>query len=82
VSTINASLYNGSFPALFEQTAQCGGTINVWTPKGNAVILSEEEYRGLMETLYIFSLPGMKEKILDGINTPIEECFEESLVDW
>lgn len=48
--------------------------INVNTKKGNAVIISEAEYNGLLETLYLLSVPGMKDKLIEGLNTPIEEC--------
>lgn len=34
------------------------------------------------ETLYLLSIPGMKEKIIDGLKTPIEECAPEDEVDW
>jgi PHD/YefM family antitoxin component YafN of YafNO toxin-antitoxin module len=50
--------------------------INVNTKKGNAVILSEEEYNGLMETLYLSSIPGMKERLTEGLNSTSED-YEE-----
>lgn len=34
------------------------------------------------ETLYLSSVPGMKEKLIDGLKTPIEECVSEEEVDW
>ncbi len=52
------------------------------TKDGNAVIISEEDYNGLMETLYISSIPNMKEKIIEGLNTPISECVAEDEVEW
>lgn len=50
--------------------------INVNTKKGNAIILSEQEYNGLMETLYLCSIPGMKERLIDGLNAKTEDCVE------
>ncbi|MDD2510922.1 MAG: type II toxin-antitoxin system Phd/YefM family antitoxin [Syntrophomonas sp.] len=50
--------------------------INVSTKKGNVVILSEEDYKGLMETLYLTSIPGMKEKLNEGLDAKIEDCVE------
>lgn len=49
---------------------------------GNAVIISEEDYEGLMETLYLSSFPGMEKKIIDGMNTPISECVPAEKVEW
>jgi PHD/YefM family antitoxin component YafN of YafNO toxin-antitoxin module len=50
--------------------------IRVKTKNGNAVIISEHEYNGLMETLHIYSIPGMKERIIEGLNIKLEDCME------
>jgi PHD/YefM family antitoxin component YafN of YafNO toxin-antitoxin module len=39
-------------------------------------VLSEEDYRSISETLYLSSIPGMREKILDGGAIPLSECIE------
>lgn len=50
---------------------------------GNAVILSEEEYNNIVETLYLSSMPATKEKIIEGLNTSLEDCIPEADVeDW
>ena len=46
----------------------------------NEVIDSEEDYKGLMETLYLSSIPGMEEKIVEGMKTSIEDCIPENQV--
>ena len=51
----------------------------ITTKRGNVVLLSEEEYSGMMETLYLTSIPGMREKLIEGLNTPVEDCVK---VDW
>ena len=35
-----------------------------------------------METLYLSSIPNIKEKIIDGMNTPLNECIPENEVEW
>jgi len=50
--------------------------ITVNTKKGNAVILSEHEYNGLIETIYLTSIPGMKERFVEGLNAKKEDCVE------
>lgn len=47
--------------------------INVNTKKGNAIILSETEYNGLLETLYLSSVIGMKEKLEYGLKADKED---------
>ena len=67
---------------MLEQTIKYNEPINVNTKDGNAVIISEEDYNGLMETLYLSSIPGMKEKIVEGLNTSLEDCIPENQVDY
>ncbi len=67
---------------LINQTIKYNEPVNVVTKDGNAIVLSEDDYNGLLETLELLSTPGMKEKIVEGMNTPIDECLEESEVQW
>ena len=67
---------------ILEQTIKFNEPVNISTKHGNVVIISEEDYNGLMETLYLSSIPTMKEKIVEGLNTPIEECLNENEVQW
>jgi PHD/YefM family antitoxin component YafN of YafNO toxin-antitoxin module len=39
--------------------------ISITTKKGNAILMSEEEYNGLTETVYLLSIPNMREKLLN-----------------
>lgn len=61
---------------LIDQTIKYNEPVNISTKNGNAVLMSEEEYNNLIETMYLNSIPGMREKLEEGINTPIEECDE------
>lgn len=67
---------------LINQTIKYNEPVNIVTKDGNAIVLSEDDYNGLLETLELLSTPGMKEKIVEGMNTPIDECLEESEVQW
>ena len=66
--------------SMLEQTIKFNEPISVSTKNGNAVILSEKDYNGLMETLYLSSVPAMKEKIIEGLHTPLNECLPENEV--
>lgn len=46
----------------------------------NAVLLSETDWASIQETLYLLSIPGMRESIQEGLKTPIEECDEK--LEW
>jgi len=45
--------------------------------RNNAVLVSEEDWNSIQETIYLFSIPGMVESIIEGAKTPIEKCVEE-----
>lgn len=67
---------------LLEQTIKYNEPLNISTKNGNAVILSEEDYNNLIETLYISSIPGLKKNIIEGLKDDIDDCVDESEVDW
>lgn len=48
----------------------------------NAVLVSEDDWKAIQETLYLNSIPGMTESIIRGGNTPVEECLSEEEVEW
>ena len=55
-------------------------TIYITSKKANAVMLSEKDWAAIQETLYLMSIPGMRESIKKGMETPIDKCDEE--LDW
>ena len=78
----NITNFRKNIFAILEQTIKYNEPVNIITKSGNAVIISEEDYNGLMETLYLSSIPNIKEKIIDGMNTPLNECIPENEVEW
>lgn len=57
-----------------EQAIEFNDVININTKHGNAVVMSEQDYRNLMETLYINSVPKLADEIRAAAEQPIEEC--------
>jgi PHD/YefM family antitoxin component YafN of YafNO toxin-antitoxin module len=49
---------------------------------GNAILISEQEWKEIQETLYLQSIPGMVESIHQAAATPIEDCIEIKNIDW
>lgn len=76
MSTTNATNLRKHLFDYLNSAIEFNDIIKVNTKKGNAVILSEQEYNGLMETLYLCSVPGMKERLTDGLNATLEDCVE------
>ena len=67
---------------MVENTVRYNEPISIISRNGNAVIISEEEYNNLMETLYLTSIPGMRDKLVDGLHTPLDETVPEEEVFW
>ena len=78
----NITNFRKNVYGLLEQTIKFNEPVNVSTKDGNAVILSEEDYNGLMETLYLSSNAEMKKTIVEGLKTEITDCVPEDEVDW
>ena len=68
-------LYN-----LIDQASSTHEPILITGKRSNAVLISEDDWRSIQETLYLLNIPGMRESIREGLNTPLEECEEE--LDW
>ena len=69
-----------NFNQLIEEVAISHQPITITGKKYNAVLISQEDWSAVQETLYLLSIPGMRESIKEGLATPIEECDEE--LDW
>jgi len=78
----NITNFRKNMFSLLEQTIKYNEPVNINTKDGNAVVLSEEDYNGLMETLYLSSVPNLKEDIIEGMKTPVSDCISENEVKW
>ena len=65
---------------LLDDVADSHDPIQIVGKRNSAVLVSEEDWRAIQETLYLSSIPGMRESIREGLKTPVEEC-EEGL-EW
>lgn len=77
VTNFRKDIYN-----LLEQTIKFNEPVNVSTKNGNAVVLSEDEYNGMVETMYLYSFPELKDQIKEDMNAPLSEFVSEDEVDW
>lgn len=82
MTTLTTSKFNPAAKEIFETAAQFGEIFTIATDKGSAVIMSEEEYRGLIATLQLYSDPKVVEEILQAKAEPIEECIPDDEVEW
>ncbi len=62
---------------LIDDAAQSHCPIVITGANHRAVLLSEEDWSSIQETLHLLSVPGMRESLLKGAGTPLNECIEE-----
>ena len=82
MTTTTITNFRKNVYSMVENTVRFNEPVNITTKDGNAVMISEEEYLGLIETLYLASVPGMKEKLVEGLHTPLAETVSEEEVVW
>ncbi|HEY0200550.1 MAG TPA: type II toxin-antitoxin system Phd/YefM family antitoxin [Burkholderiaceae bacterium] len=75
VSEARANLYR-----LMDQAAESHEPITISGKRGNAILVSAEDWAAIQETLFLLSVPGMRESIKAGMAEPINTCAKE--LDW
>ncbi|HHJ12302.1 MAG TPA: type II toxin-antitoxin system Phd/YefM family antitoxin [Chromatiales bacterium] len=77
MTTLNATEARSRLYSLIDEAAASHRPILIKGRRGNAVLVSEEDWNAISETLYLLSVPGMRESIREGMETPVPECSEE-----
>jgi prevent-host-death family protein len=77
MATVSATAFRQDIFGLLSETIRDSRPLTVTTKEGNAVVLSEDDYNALQETLYLVSMPGMREKIREGMATPLSDCVAD-----
>lgn len=73
MTTLTASVARARLYRLLDQTADSHEPVQITGKRSNAVLISEEDWRSIQETLYLVSIPGMRESIRKGLKTPIKK---------
>lgn len=79
MKTINVTKARTELYKLLIETAESHEPIQITGKKNNAVLLSEEDWRAIQETLYLTSIPGMRDSIVEGLKTALSETEK---LDW
>ena len=65
---------------LLDDVADSHEPVQIAGKRNTAVLVSEEDWRAIQETLYLTSIPGMRDSILKGLKTPVDTCKKG--LDW
>lgn len=74
---MNASEARQKLYRLLDESAAAHEPVLITGPRANAVLIAEEDWNAIQETLHLLSVPDMRESILEGMATPINDCNKE-----
>jgi antitoxin YefM len=77
---LNASQARSNLYGLLDETAASHEPVLITGKRSNGVLISEDDWRAIQETLFLLSIPGMRSSIRRGLKMPIESCLKS--LDW
>jgi len=80
MTTLTASEARANLYRLIDQTVHSHCPILISGKRSNAVLIAEEDWNAIQETLFLLSVPGMRESIRAGMDEPVDACATE--LDW
>ena len=80
MGTITATEARKKLHRLLDEVSESHQPVHITAKRSKAVLVSEDDWCSIQETLYLLSIPGMRESIVEGLKTPVEKCAEE--LDW
>jgi antitoxin YefM len=80
MTTITATNARANLYSLLDEAAESHMPIQITGKRHSGILISEEDWRAIQETLYLSSIPGMKESIVKGMKTPVRKCRKG--LDW
>jgi len=80
MKTTNATKARQNLYKLIDETNLSHEPIQITGKRSNAVLISEDDWASIQETLFLLSIPNMRESIMKGLKTPVKECSEE--LNW
>lgn len=80
MATLTATEARKKLYRLIDEAATTHEPITITGKRGNAILISESDWKAIQETMFLVNIPGMRESIIEGIKTPVEDCSED--IDW
>lgn len=77
MTSLKASDARSKLYRLIDEAAASHEPVMITGKRNNAVLLSEEDWRSIEETLFLLSVPGMRKSIVQGLKTPLSKCGKE-----
>ena len=77
MTTMTATEARRELYRLLDAVAESHEPVQIAGKRHSAVLIGEDDWRAMQETLYLTSVPGMRESIRKGLKTPVDKCVEE-----
>ncbi len=77
MTTLTASAARTRLYRLLDEAAESHEPVQITGRHASAVLVSEEDWRAIQETLHLLSVPGMRESIVKGLRTPVRRCLKK-----
>ena len=77
MTTLTATQARKNIYSLVDEVNESHEAIQIQGKRGSAVLISEDDWRSLQETLYLSSVPGIKKSILKGMREPVRKCSKK-----
>jgi len=78
MTTMSASQARASLYRLIDSASESHEPVLITGKRGNAVLLSEDDWRSVQETLHLLAISGMRESIVEGMSEPLESSSEDA----
>jgi prevent-host-death family protein len=78
MTTLTATEAREKLYRLIDEAAASHEPVLITGKRSNAILLAEDDWRSIEETMFLLSVPGMRESIREGLAEPIDACSEES----
>ena len=80
MQTFTASQARANLYRIIDEAATSHEPVVITGKRSNAVLVSAEDWASIQETMFLLSVPGMRESIREGMETPVAECDKE--LNW
>ncbi len=80
MTSITATEARKSLYRLVDEVQESHEPVQITGKRGSAILVSEDDWRAVQETLHLLSVPGMRDSILEGMATPVDELADK--LDW
>ncbi len=80
MTTLSVTMARNRLYKLLDTAATSHEPIQITGKRHNAILIAEDDWRSIKETLYLLSIPEMRKSIQKGLKTPVSKCAK--IIKW